>query len=77
MDKNSKPPPEPRRPSIVLSLGRRFSVYSIDVLHSLEWADLCLHQLSPCLSPMFVCCSGDLVVHMLIVTHICTSIEDW
>ena len=25
----------------------------------------CLHELYPCVSPMFVCCSGDLVVHLL------------
>ena len=25
----------------------------------------CLHEQSPCVSPMFVCCSGDLVVHLL------------
>ena len=25
----------------------------------------CLHELSPCFSPMFVCCSGNLVVHLL------------
>ena len=25
----------------------------------------CLHERSPCFSPMFVCCSGDLVVHLL------------
>ena len=24
----------------------------------------CLHELSQCFSPMFVCCSGDLVVHL-------------
>ena len=25
----------------------------------------CLHELSLCVSPMFVCSSGDLVVHLL------------
>ena len=25
----------------------------------------CLHELSPCFSPLFVCCSDDLVVHLL------------
>ena len=25
----------------------------------------CLHELSPCVSLMFVCCFGDLVVHLL------------
>ena len=25
----------------------------------------CLHELSPCVSSMFVCSSGDLVVHLL------------
>ena len=25
----------------------------------------CLHELSPCVSPMFVCSSRDLVVHLL------------
>ena len=25
----------------------------------------CLHELSPCVSPTFVCCPGDLVVHLL------------
>ena len=24
----------------------------------------CLHELSLCVSPMFVCCSGDLVIHL-------------
>ena len=38
------------------------------VLHSLEGSVLwsrCLHELSPCVSSMFVCSSGDLVVHLL------------
>ena len=34
-------------------------------LHSLEGSVLCLHELSPCFSLMFVCCSGDLVIHLL------------
>ena len=25
----------------------------------------CLHELSPCVSPMFICCTGDLVVYLL------------
>ena len=25
----------------------------------------CLHELSPCVSPVFICSSGDLVVHLL------------
>ena len=25
----------------------------------------CIHELSPCVSPMFVCCSDDLGVHLL------------
>ena len=28
-----------------------------------------LHELSPCFPPMFVCCSGDLVVHLLQSGH--------
>ena len=25
----------------------------------------CLHELSPCVSPVFICSSGDFVVHLL------------
>ena len=38
------------------------------VLHSLEGSVLWFnvsYKLSPCVSPMFVCCSGDLVAHLL------------
>ena len=52
-----------------------FSVFGVDlpsialiVLHSVEGSCSviqCLHELTPCLSPMFICCSGDLVLHLL------------
>ena len=52
----------------VLRFWRWFAVYCLD--SSPQFGRVypvvqCLHELSPCISPMFVCCSGDLIVHLL------------
>ena len=52
----------------VISLWRRFAVHCLD--SSPQFGKVCpvvqcLHELSPCVSPMFICCSGNLVVHLL------------
>ena len=49
-------------------LWRCFSVYCLDSSPQFVSVWLVvkrLHELSPCVSPMFVCCSCDLVVHLL------------
>ena len=52
---------------LVLSLGRRSTIYFLD--SSPQFCRICLviqrlHELSPLLSFMFVRCSGDLIVHL-------------
>ena len=46
------------------AFGGDLPYITLIVLHSLEGSVLCLHELSPCVSLMFLC-SGDLVVHLL------------
>ena len=51
------------------AFGGDFPSIALIVLHSLRRVCpvvQCLHELSPCVSPMFICCSGDLVVHLLL-----------
>ena len=46
------------------AFGDDFPSIALIVLHSLERSAL-WSPVSPCISPMFVCCSGDLGVHLL------------
>ena len=46
------------------AFGGVFPSIALIVLHSLE--GMSCGPVSPCVTPMFVCCSDDLVVHLLL-----------
>ena len=52
-------------PKVMASFSAFYCLYSSPQCGRICSMVQCLHELSPCVSSMFVCSSGDLVVHLL------------